>query len=270
MKDICVAAVIFHSPLGRLRDNLGRMSSRIRDAKKNGADIVCFPEMNLTGYSIDPAIAGVAESIPGPATRELSRLSRENDIVILAGMAEKSGSGQIFASHLVIQPDGNIGVYRKLHVAPPERAVFTAGSGIPLFTVRGVRFGIQLCYDTHFPDLSTCMALKGVDLIFMPHASPKGVPEEKYNSWMRHLPARAYDNGIFIIACNQTGSNESGLDFPGIALAIGPSGDILSRDISGYETVLIAHLKGSELNHVRQHPMRYFLPNRRLDIFQMR
>ncbi len=270
MKDIRIAAVISNCPIGNTKDNLNRMVDRIDAAKKHGVSIICFPEMNITGYTIDPSIAYFAEPVPGPITRNLSHLSRQNDIVIFAGMAEKNESGRIFASHLVAKPNGSIGVYRKLHIAPPERDVYTAGSKVPLFEACGVRFGIQLCYDAHFPELTTRMALNGTDMVFMPHASPRGTPEDKVKSWMRHLPARAYDNGIFIVACNQTGENEGGLKFPGIALIIGPSGNILAKDTSGKESMLIADLKEDELNRIKSHPMRYFLPNRRPDISDLK
>ena len=54
---------------------------------------------------------------------------------------------------------------------------------VPLFDVHGITLGIQLCYDAHFPELSTRMALDGADVIFMPHASPRGTPSKKLDSW---------------------------------------------------------------------------------------
>lgn len=268
MKDIRVAAVIARCPVGSIQHTLNQMAETIVAARKKGVNIICFPEMNITGYTNDPVIGDFAEPIPGSITGHLSFLSSKHDIVVLAGMAEKDETGRLFASHLVIKPDGDIGVYRKLHIAPPERAVYAAGSHIPLFEACGVRFGIQLCYDAHFPELSTQMALRGVDVIFIPHASPRGTPEEKYKSWLRHLPARAYDNSVFIVACNQTGLNEAGLDFPGTALIIGPSGDILTEVLSKEEAILIGDIKADRLNQVRDHAMRYFLPNRRSDLFR--
>ena len=130
--------------------------------------------------------------------------------------------GCFFASHLVATPDGVVQVYRKTHIAPPEKQIFSSGQTAPLFEINGVRFGIQLCYDAHFPELSTRMAVNGADLIFFPHASPRGTPEGKLQSWMRHLSARAFDNGLFVAAVNQTGDNGLGLSFPGMAVVIGP------------------------------------------------
>jgi N-carbamoylputrescine amidase len=188
-------------------------------------------------------------------------------IVILAGLAEKDAKGRIFASHLVVGPEGVCGIYRKIHIAPPENDIFNAGNSIPVFKTAGVILGIQLCYDVHFPELSTRMAVDGADIIFMPHASPRGTPPQKLTSWLRHLTARAFDNSVFIIACNQNGDNQKGLHFPGVAVVMDPSGQVIDKNISGEDGLVISDLKTETLNAVRNHRMRYFLPNRRPEIY---
>jgi len=267
MKNIRIAAVIFNSPVGQVQKNLDRMLPWIEKAKTKAADLICFPELNVTGYSTDSIIKDFAESIPGPISRQLEQMARDTGIIVLAGMAERDANGRLFASHLVVSPAGISGVYRKLHIAPPERALFSSGDHIPVFNSAGVSLGIQLCYDAHFPELSTRMAVDGVDIIFMPHASPRGTPPEKLDSWMRHLSARAFDNGIFIVACNQVGKNQKGLEFPGLAVIIGPSGNIVKDRIIGREGMLVADLTEDDLSKVRHHKMRYFLPHRRPDLY---
>jgi len=267
MEDIRIAAVIFRSVAGDVRRNLDAMQPWIKASREAGAAVVCFPEMNITGYSNLKEIIGSAEPVPGPISRDLSNLSKNHEIAILAGILERDATGRIFPSHLVIRPDGFVGIYRKLHIAPPEQENFTPGEKIPVFDVNGLRFGIQLCYDVHFPELSTQMAIKGAELIFIPHASPRGTPKDKYRSWMRHLTARAFDNSLFIVACNQAGDNGKGLDFPGIAVIIGPSGEVIEKNISGKESMVVQDLKAHDLNRVREHRMRYFLPNRRPELY---
>jgi len=267
MQDIRISAVIFHSVAGQVRRNFDAMVHWAQRSKDEGAGVICFPELNISGYSNLKEIKNAAEPVPGPITRDLSNLAKSEQIVILAGMVEKDEKDRIFSSHLVLKPDGFTGVYRKLHIAPPEKKIFTPGDTIPLFDTGGVKFGIQLCYDAHFPELSAHMAIKGADLIFIPHASPRGTPEEKYRSWMRHLAARAFDNSLFIVACNQTGENEKGLHFPGIAVIIGPSGNVIKKKMSNREGLVVVTLKSKDLDRVRGHRMRYFLPNRRPDLY---
>jgi len=268
MKDIRIAAVNSHSQVGKTLRNIEGMVQWVRAAKRKGASVVCFPEMNITGYSTRQEIEDAAKPIPSSVTASLSEMARTEQITILVGMAEKDDKGRIFATHLVITPDGLSGAYRKLHMAPPEQSVFQSGDEVPLFEVDGIRFGIQLCYDAHFPELSTLMALKGADLIFIPHASPRGTPEQKYRSWMRHLPARAYDNSVFIIACNQVGKNGNGLSFPGVAVALDPAGNVLEKRLSEGEDMLLADIRADALKRVRDHKMRFFLPNRRPELLK--
>ena len=269
MKDIKIALVVMNCPVGKTSDNLDRLAGMVRATAQKGAEVICFPELNISGYSTrnDPGLT--AEPIPGPASEILCKLAGEEKVTILAGLAEKDSQDRIFATHMVIAPDRLAGIYRKVHIAPPEVSIFSSGNKVPLFEINGCRFGIQLCYDTHFPELTTLMALKGADLVFMPHASPRGTPEGKLNSWMRHLTARAFDNGVFVAACNQTGSNDKGLDFPGMAVVIGPSGDLLYSRIDGQEGFLMAVLKADTLEQVRKHKMRYFLPHRRPEIYRL-
>jgi N-carbamoylputrescine amidase len=265
--DIRIAAVIFEAPFGQVRENLQRMEAWVAQAKKRQVDAICFPELNITGYHPQSQIAGLAEEIPGPISRHLVRAAKAGRCMILAGMLETDAQGGIYASHLAVSGEGLLGVYRKTHIAPPELNQFAAGDTVPLFEFRGVKFGIQLCYDAHFPELSTRMALEGADLIFMPHASPRGTPEEKIASWSRHLTARAFDNGLFVVACNQCGDNRKNLRFPGIAMVIGPDGGIMARRSSSREAMLVFDLKAQLLESVRGHPMRYFLPSRRSDLY---
>ncbi len=267
MKDIRVAVVVSNSPVNKTGHNLDQTARWIKIAKNQGASIICFPEMNITGYSVSTDISDAAEPVPGPATDKLLNLASEKNIVILAGMAEKDKKGRIFATHLIVKPHEDLGVYQKLYIAPPERSIYTPGDKIPLFETQGVKFGIQLCYDTHFPELSTHMAINGADIIFMPHASPRGTPDEKFKSWMRHLPARAYDNSLFVIACNQTGNNEKGLGFPGVSLIIDPSGNVIKKNVTGEESIIVVDLKADDLSRVRNNRMSFFLPNKRADLY---
>ncbi len=267
MQDIRIAAAIFNSIVNQPQNNLDRMIPLIIEAKQRGAEIICFPELNVTGYSTQTSIESSAEPVPETISRCLEQMARRFQIVILAGMAEKDDRGRVFASHLVVTPQEISGIYRKIHIAPPEIGIFQAGNSVPVFEAAGVKLGIQLCYDVHFPELSTRMAVDGVDVIFMPHASPRGTPPEKLTSWLRHLKARAFDNSVFIIACNQNGNNQKGLHFPGVAVAIDPSGEIIDQNTSGEDALLFADLKAAVLEAVRGHRMRYFLPNRRPEIY---
>ncbi len=269
MEDIRVGAVVCRAPVNRVFETIRRMGRWVKRARSRGVEILCFPEMHVTGYSVQPEIRQAAQSVPGPVTEALSEMAKEADMVLLAGLAEKGKGGRLYASHLVVRPDGAVGVYRKIHMAPPEAGLFLPGNRIPVFESKGVTFGIQLCYDAHFPELSTRMALEGAKILFVPHASPKGDPKDKLRSWLRHLPARAFDNALFLVACNPVGENGTGLEFPGLALVLGPDGILMAKHLGKGEHLLVVDLKKEALDAVRSHPMRYFLPRRRGDLFPL-
>ncbi len=268
MRDIRIGAVVTRSLVGETSTNLERLEEWVKEAKKRAVEIVCFPELNLTGYCNSAELTKTAEKIPGPLSSKVASLASKEEITILAGLVEFNPRGLPFASHCVFGSDGSIKVYRKIHLAPPERETFSAGERIPVFEASRILLGIQLCYDAHFPELTTAMALQGAEVIFIPHASPRGDAQAKHQSWLRHLPARAFDNGVFLVACNQVGDNCKGLSFPGNAVVIGPSGEIIAKHVDGGEGILVADLRAADLESVRSHRMRYFLPHRRPEVYR--
>lgn len=271
METVKTALVIQNCMTGDFNHNLESTLNFISLAAEQQADMIVFPEMNLTGYTTGKDALNICMPADTDELEVFSALSAKYDMTILTGIAEKTIDKKIFALHLVYHPDGRIDQYRKIHTAPFEKTYFSAGNQITIFESCGFKFGLQLCYDAHFPELSLAMALKGVDAILIPHASPRGSCREKFDSWTRHLTARAFDNGIYICACNQTGDNGSGLEFPGLCLLVGPDGNIVyhSIDDSCSEGIHFVELVRSELDHVRSHRMRYFLPNRRDDLFKI-
>lgn len=267
MKNIRIAAVVCRSPVGDIEHNLTQTTHWVQQARTAGVDLICFPELNITGYTNHIDILDCAQTITGPATQRLSDLAAQTKMIILAGMAEKDGAGRAYASHMIFSPEGEAGVYRKLHLAPNEKPFFVPGNTIPIFQSTKASFGIQLCYDAHFPELSTAMRADGAEIIFIPHASPRGDAATKHASWMRHLTARAYDNGLFVVACNQIGENGKGLLFPGNAVVIDPSGNVVAKRLKSSEGLLMVDLKAADLEAVRNHPMRHFFPNRRPELY---
>lgn len=268
MKNTRIAAVVCRAPLNRVDENLARMARWVAAAEGRHVDIVWFPELNICGYSTRESLQPSAEPIPGPITAKVAAMAAAHEVTILAGMVETGPTEKVYVSHLAVSPEGLLGHYRKLHVAPPELPVFDAGENVPLFQSGDLTFGIQLCYDAHFPELTTRMAMRGADVVFFPHASPRSSAQQKAASWSRHLPARAFDNGIYVVACNQVGDNGVGLNFPGVAMAVDPSGNVIQERLTEVDDMLVVDLEAETLKAVRSHPMRYFLPNRRPELYR--
>ena len=269
MKALRVALAVQHCRADAFDENLRDSLTLIHRAADQGADLVVFPEMNLTGYVAGENILSIARPLPRDLENQLAQVAEEKKTTLLVGMALKDESGHVRPTHLVFAPGCPTASYCKTHLAPNEQTHFTPGDRAPVFQHPAAKFGIQLCYDSHFPELTTAMALKGADIIIIPHASPRGNPRSKFVSWMRHLSARAFDNGVFVLAVNQTGDNGQGLTFPGLAIAIGPDGNIIHKYLSMEESLVMVDLDPELMEHVRSHRMRYFLPNRRQDLFPL-
>ncbi len=258
-----IAVAICSCPVASVHGNLARMRYWVEQAAHQGVELLAFPELNLCGYIRDKRAETVALKLQSPEIEKLVQMAAKFTMVIMAGLVEKGDAGKIYISHLVVHPGGKVEVYRKIHLGPPEKDVFSSGKKmVPVFQHSNLKFGIQLCYDAHFPELSTAMALKGVDLIILPHASPRGTPSEKLDSWLRHLTARAFDNGVYVLAFNPVGENGDGLIFPGVAVFLGPDGKVLTKSTGTSERLLQLDLDLEDLKRFRSHSMRYFLPNR--------
>ena len=267
MQDLRVAAVNMRSGFGEILSNIERMEHFIEAAADKNVEVVCFPEMSITGYALKEEIREFAEFVPGPSTRVVQRMAQKYEIVVLAGLAERTGGG-IAITQIVASPDGEMDIYRKLHLSEGEQALFQAGGDIPVFTKGRTAFGMQLCYDAHFPELSTLLALKGAEVLFIPHASPAPEsPEEKRRRWSRYLAARAYDNSVFVVACNQTGDGGAGIRFSGVALILDPRGNVIAETSGDDEEMIIAELKSEVLAKTRTARMGFFLPQRRPELY---
>ncbi|MEX0801868.1 MAG: nitrilase-related carbon-nitrogen hydrolase, partial [Candidatus Binatia bacterium] len=141
--------------------NLVKAMSRIRDAAKKGAQIVCLQELFRSRYfcqSEDHRFFKLAETIPGPSTDALGSLAREQEIVIVASLFEKRSAGIYHNSAVIIDADGAIaGKYRKMHIPDDplyfEKFYFTPGDlGFPSFQTRYARIGALVCWDQWFPE----------------------------------------------------------------------------------------------------------------------
>jgi predicted amidohydrolase len=268
MHDLLVAAVCMHSEPGEVEKNLERIGSFVHEASEKGAHAVLFPELSISGYTLkEPEkIYDLVRS--GTIVEKIVRMAHDAKLTIMAGMVETLQKGRPHITHVVAGPDGLLGLYRKTHLSPPEKEKYSEGDSLNVFHQGDLKFGLELCYESHFPEISTVLSLKGAEVLFMPHASPRGAPEEKMKSWLRHLPSRAFDNGVFVVACNPVGKTREGFSFPGVILAFDPQGRVLESYAGNEETMVLVELKAKVLEETRAHRMKYFIPHRRKELYK--
>jgi len=265
--DVVVAAVNMRCVVGDKPGNLSRIEHFAERASREGADLICFPEMSICGYVWDQRAAEYAEPIPGPSTEAVVRMARRHGVAIIAGLVERDARNRLFISQFVVTPEGVAGVYRKVHLGPSEVPLFQPGDQINVHRYQSWTFGLQLCFDAHFPELSATQALQGAGILFVPHASPREMPAEKRERFLRYLPARAYDNSCYVVVCNQAGRRENDESFAGVALILDPKGRVVAESAGWEDQMISTRLRVEEVERVRQSRMGYFLPHRRPDLY---
>ena len=193
---------------------------------KVDADLAVIPELSLSGYLFleKSEVINTAEPVPGPSTEKLSELSRKKDMAVVIGMAEES-DGEYYNSAVLITPDGKIRSYRKNHLFHEEKLFFKKGNnGFPVFTVKGVKVGLLVCFDHIFPEAARTLALQGAELICHPSNL---VLTGKAQVTTR---SRSIENKVFWILSNRFGTENRGeksLTYSGCSQITDPDGRIM-------------------------------------------
>ena len=269
MQDIRIAMVQMTCRVAEVDGNLATMERFCEQAAAEEVDIICFPELGVCGYNAGDPSTPDPEPLDGDSVRNVEVLARKHELTVLAGLLERSASGIVYNTQVACGPDGRMGSYRKTHVPTPEIGTFCHGDELPVFDHPKVRFGMQICYDTHFPEVSTLLAQKGAEVIFCPHASPPmETAEQKRERWLHYIPARAYDNTVYVAICNQVGDNGAGRDFQGVTFVCNPLGEIVAEAVSSNEEeMVIADLSGDELLEHRRETTMFFRHFRRPELY---
>ncbi|MBI2970777.1 MAG: carbon-nitrogen hydrolase family protein [Gammaproteobacteria bacterium] len=214
---VSVACANYRTIWGDKAANLQKIKTLVEEAARQGADIIAFPELALSGYQCSEDFTmhrSLAETIPGPATEEIAALAKRLDIHVAFGMPERDpdDSSLCYIACPLIGPQGLIGTYRKLHIAPPpiftETRCFTGGSSVPVFETRFGPIGIQICADFWvYPELSRILMLKGARLIINCSGSMSAPGRPYYLT--QQTGARATENMLYTATANLTGTERT-------------------------------------------------------------
>lgn len=270
MQDVRIAVVQMTSEIGEVDGNIARMEKWVDQAAAEGVEIVCFPELSVCGYNAGETAWPEPEPVEGRSAQALAAIGKRSGVIFLAGLLERDPGGVVYNTQLVCGPEGMVGAYRKTHVPTSEIGTWCQGGEMPVFEHPKVRFGIEICYDSHFPEVSTILAEKGAEILFLPHASGgEESPADKKARWLRYMPARAYDNTVYAAVCNQVGNNGAGRNFAGVSFVCDAHGRVMAEGKSGTaEEMVVADLKGAELAEARRVPETFFRHFRRPEMYE--
>lgn len=200
MKELTIAAVQIANRLGSVRENTANMLEWVTRAASEDVRLVVFPECSLTGYSIDRA-SEIAIYPDEESILLLEHAAIQHGVAVGYGFIERRDStAPPFNTYAVVSADGRL-VYRKAHLGASEQGAFSAGEELCSASVMGVCMGVQLCWEGHIPDIATTLRAQGAELLLAPHAVGIG-GARRMELWNRYLPARAFDNGMYVAACN--------------------------------------------------------------------
>jgi N-carbamoylputrescine amidase len=260
--------------------NLKKAIVGIGDAAKRGAQIVCLQELFRSPYfcqTEDIELFKLAESIPGPSTDALSKVARQQNVVIVASLFEKRAAGIYHNTAVIIDASGKIaGKYRKMHIPDDplyyEKFYFTPGDlGFQTHDTAYGKIGALVCWDQWFPEAARLTALSGAQFIFYPTAIgwlPGEKPEmneAQHSAWETIQRAHAIANGVYVVVVNRVG-REGKLHFWGQSFVADPFGRLIAKASADKEEVLVVECDLDRIEETRQNWP--FLRDRRIDAYQ--
>lgn len=250
MSKITVAAVQMQMALGPA-DNLDHAEALVREAAKNGAQMILLPELFERPYFCQERrydyLAYAQPVSENPAVKRMQAVAQELDVVLPVSFYERDGN-VLYNSVAMIDADGGLlGVYRKTHIPDDhyyqEKFYFSPGdTGFRVFETRFGRVGVGICWDQWFPEAARAMALLGADILLYPTAIGTepilGVDSKQH--WQRVMQGHAAANILPVAAanrvgeervlpCPENGEQSSALTFYGSSFLTDETGEIVSQ-----------------------------------------
>jgi N-carbamoylputrescine amidase len=260
-------------------ENLAKAVARVDEAAREGAQVVCLPELFRSRYfcqSEDFGRFALAEPIPGPSTEALAKVASARQVAVIASLFERRAEGLYHNTAVAIGEQGRIlGSYRKTHIPDDplyyEKFYFAPGDlGFPVFPTRHARLGALVCWDQWFPEAARLVALGGAQILFYPTAigwqfdEGEAVDRAQHDAWETVQRGHAIANGLFVAAVNRVG-REQGIRFWGQSFVSDPFGRVLARAAADREETLHVACDLARIEEVRRHWP--FLRDRRIDAY---
>ena len=260
-----IAAVHTYSLPGELDKNISETRKTISLLEADSPDFVLFPELNISGYIKSRELLEEVVIQKSNVMDQLLDISANTTMAISVGFPEKECNQYYISQHL-FQNGKLVGRHRKTHLGPTEKETYSEADNLDVFELKNLNVGIQLCFETHFPEISYAQSKQGADILAMGFASPRETSAEKAERLKRYLCARAYDNSCYVIACNMAGKSESGREFDGLSMIIDPKGNVLCESQSNETGYCIAEFEKQKIMQIKESRMGWFNEYKRKDI----
>lgn len=213
--------------------NLGVAMDMAAAAAEKGAMLVVLPELFDTGYRVEEKDRELASPIPGPTTEKMALFCRDKGIFVTGTIIE-SANGVLYDTAFLTGPNGLAGTYRKNFLWAGEKDRFSYGDGYTVFDIGFCKLGLQICYEVGFPEGARVLALRGAEVIA--YSSAFGMP--RLYAWDLMSRARAIENGVYVVACNRSGTEKTDTVFAANSRIVDPRGDVVVSAVSEYDVIV--------------------------------
>jgi predicted amidohydrolase len=208
-------------------------------AGAQGAALLCFPECFLQGYLRDEAAARrCALDLESMSFQAVLGSLPKNGPMIVMGLIERD-EGRLFNTAVVVERGVLVGRYRKAHLLESEK-LFDRGDDFPVFDIAGLRFGINICHDTNFPEAARRVANLGAELIVCPS---NNMLRRKKSAALKDLHnsvrgERCRETGLWLVSSDVTGEQDDCVSW-GPTAVLNPAGEIAIQLPLGQEGMLL-------------------------------
>lgn len=214
-------------------------------AKKYGAELIVFPEMSLTGFTMDKSLS---ESTSGSTVEFFSRCAVEYKINCVFGFAEREDD-KLYNRLVFCSKDGKAEIrYSKIHPFSygGECDVYTGGKKVSMFSFGDINFGMTICYDLRFPELYQFLSVSCGCVIVSANW-----PKSRREHWLTLLKARAIENQCYVIGCNRIGVG-GGIEYSGDSCIIAPDGTVIGIAETNTESLITADINSEVVAKLRR------------------
>ena len=264
MTRIKIAAVCLESAPNNKSQNLKKIEEYAAKLTKEGAQLICYPAMAITGYWQTASVTPEAEILKvdadnpalvypaGPSVKKIEATAKNIKNYLAVGIIEDLDYYHMRNSVGLFGPNGHIGTTGEVHTSKERHFTYAGSRQTPLFDMDGIKIGVLVGKDVYYPEIARILTLQGADVLVVAMATPVASGKEAIENWREKmskiLATRAMENDVAIVAVEAAGSSTNKVEktsqnFVGQSMMFTPDGRMVAQTpADNQEKVLTAEI----------------------------